>query len=256
MKKPDAVTVISEDNYKDTLYNLPAEDLMYVGRSTKRKLNKAGILTIGDLAEAPLNFLVRHLGKWGETLWVFANGYDSTPVTRIDYESAIKGIGNSLTTPRDLVRNEDVKILIYVLSDSVGERLRRHNLKGKTVQIWLRDNRLDSIERQGQLNSYTYVSSEIAEKAYEIFLKSWDWSRTIRSFGVRVTDLVTADTYIQLSLFSDDRRMKKELLDRSIDSIRKRFGHYSVQRALLLKDSALNANPVEENIIHPVSYFR
>ncbi len=254
LKKPDAVTVITSDNYKEKLWDLPVGELLYVGRSTKKKLTDIGIITIGDLASTSPKFLAKKLGKWGELLWTFANGYDQTPVTRSDYQCPIKGIGNSLTTHRDLTTNDDVKILIYVLSDSVAERLRRHHFRGKTVQISIKDSNLSFIERQGQLWTYTCTCSEIAEKAYAIFLDSWDWSQNIRALGVRVTDLTPADQHIQLSLFDDDTRAKRELIDRSMDKIRSRFGHYSVQRAILLKDNELNANPVEENVIHPVAY--
>jgi len=256
LKKPDAVTVISEDNYKEVVWPLPVKDLMYVGQSTLRKLNNIGITTIGDLANAPLTVLKNLLGVWGQTLWIFANGYDETPVLKLDYEPEIKGIGNSLTAPRDLVCDEDIKILTYVLAESVGERLRRHHLKGRTVQIWIRDNALESIDRQAKLSRHTNITSEIAEKALEIFSASWNWEKPIRAYGIRVTDLVTADGYVQLSLLDDERRVKRELLDKSIDRIRSRFGHYSVQRSILLRDKSLNANPVEENVIHPVSYFR
>ncbi|HHV28389.1 MAG TPA: DNA polymerase IV [Clostridium sp.] len=236
MKKPDAVTVITEDNFKEKIWGLPVEDLLYVGRSTRRKLNNLAIFTIGDLANCHLEFLIKQLGKWGYTLWNFANGYDTSPVARNDCEIAIKSIGNSLTTPRDLTNNEDVRILIYTLSESVGERLRSHNLKGRTVQISLKDPGLQSLERQGQLDLHTYITSEIAAKAYEIFLKSWDWSKNIRALGVRVTDLVEADTCTQISLFLDDaKRQKLEMIDECVDRVRERFGHYSVQRGILLQ---------------------
>ncbi len=256
IKKPDAVTVIDRENYKNKVWKLPVQDLLYVGKSTCRKLYNIGIYTIGDLACAPVKLLSRHLGKWGETLWLFANGYDETPVQKTDNQPIIKSIGNSFTTPRDLQNNEDVKILLFVLSDSVAERLRRHNLRGRTVQISIRDSELMTIERQAPMENYTYTSLEIARKAYEIFLKSWDWHKNIRLLGVRVTDLITADTGIQLSLIDENRRVKRELLEKSIDSIRARFGHYSVQRALLLLDNRLNANPAEDHVIHPVCYFR
>lgn len=256
MKKPDATTVISEDNFKEKIWGLPASDMIYVGPSTCRKLTNIGIYTIGDLACAPLKFLENHFGQWGRTLWIFANGYDETPVTRLDFQPDIKGIGNSLTTPHDLCTNEDVKILTYVLADSVAERLRRHQLKGSTVQIYIRSSDLSYIERQGKLTHYTCTSSDIAEKAMEIFLKSWDWSKTIRTLGVRVTDVVTADRCGQCSFFDDEKGVRRELLEKSIDSIRSRFGHYSVQRAMLLKSNGLNANPAEENVIHPISFFR
>lgn len=256
MKKPDATTVITEENYKEKVWSLPASDLIYVGPSTRRKLTSIGICTIGDLANAPPRFLERHLGQWGRTLWIFANGYDETPVTKLDFQPGIKGVGNSLTTPHDLYTNEDVKILTYVLADSVAERLRRHQLKGRTVQVYIRSGDLSSVERQGKLSQYTCTSSEIAEKALEIFSDSWDWSKTIRTLGVRVSNVVTADQCRQISLFDDEKRLRREQLECSIDGIRTRFGHYSVQRAMLLKSNGLNANPVEENVIHPVSFFR
>lgn len=257
IKKPDAITVITKDNFKQRVWPLPVSDLLYVGRSTAKKLVNIGIYTIGDLANLNLSFLKKLWGKWGETLWIFANGFDTVPVMKSDQYGTIKGIGNSMTTPRDLVNNEDVKLLLYVLSESVSERLRKYNFKGSTVQVYIRDNELNSIDRQAKLDFSTCVTEDIADKAYEIFLNNWKWERPIRSIGVRVTDLVTADTYVQLSLFYDEKqKQKKEQLEYSIDEIRRRFGHYSVQRALVLKDKALNANPVEDNVIFPVPYFK
>jgi DNA polymerase-4 len=256
MKKPDATTVISEENYREKIWGLPVGDMIYVGPSTRRKLTNIGIRTIGELAGAPPRFLEGHFGQWGRTLWIFANGYDESPVTRLDFQPGIKGIGNSLTTPHDLRTNDDVKILTYVLADSVAERLRRHQLKGRTVQVYIRSNDLSSIERQGQLSQYTCTSSDIAEKALEIFSRSWDWSKTIRTLGIRVTGVVMKDDCGQISLFDDDRRLRREQLETSIDSIRRRFGHYSVQRGLLINSNGLNANPIEENVIHPVSFFK
>jgi len=257
LKKPDAVTLITKENYKKLVWSLPVGELLYVGRSTKKKLNAVGIMTISDLANVSPTFLKGLLGKWGETLWIFANGMDETPVTSIGFENIIKGIGNSMTTARDLVNNNDVKLTFYVLSESVAERLRKHNFKGKTIQIYIRDNELASLERQAKFSNYTNISEEIAVKAMELFEINWKWQNPIRSLGVRITDLVTADTCIQLSLFEDEnKRIQLENLENCIDGIRKRFGHFSVQRALLLKDKALNGNPIEDNVIHPISFFR
>ncbi|MDX9871623.1 MAG: DNA polymerase IV [Clostridia bacterium] len=257
LKKPDAVTIISRENYQQIVWPLPVGELLYVGRSTKRKLENLAITTIGKLAASSPAYLKRILGKWGEVLWTFANGFDETPVSKAGFENAIKGIGNSMTTPRDLQSLQDAKILIYALSDSVAQRLRKHHLKGRTVQIYIRDNTLFSLERQAKLANATYASGPIAEKALTIFQDNYDWQKPIRSLGVRVTDLVTADSCIQLSFFDGQaRQLKLEALERSMDEIRRRFGHYAVQRGVLLTDTPLNANPVEENVIHPVSFFR
>jgi DNA polymerase IV len=257
LKKPNAVTLITHENFRQLVWTLPAGELLYVGRSTGRKLLKVGILTIGDLANAPIGFLKKLLGKWGETLWFFANGIDETPVTTLDFSSIIKGIGNSMTTARDLCDNDDVKLTFYVLSESVAERLRKHNFKASTIQIHIRDNELATIERQAKLRNLSNLSGEIARTSMDIFISNWNWQKPIRSLGVRATDLFTSDTCIQLSLLEDlNKRVKLESLETSIDEIRKRFGHYAIQRALLLKDKALNGNPIEDNIIHPVSFFK
>lgn len=107
MKKPDAVTIITRENYKDKVWSLPASDLLYVGRATTRKLDNYGIHTIGQLALSDPDFLRQLLGKWGEYLWSFANGHDISPVALFDHTNPIKSIGNSMTTYRDITSREE-----------------------------------------------------------------------------------------------------------------------------------------------------
>ena len=258
MKKPDATTVITRDNFKETVWSLPAEDLLYVGRATKRKLFRYGINTIGDIANTSPQFLRSNLGKWGEVLWSFANGQDNSPVTRMGEEGLIKSVGNSITTPRDLQNNDDVQMIFYVLSESVAARMREHGFKCRTVQIHVRDNTLFSFEAQGKFSKPTNVSAAVAEKAMQLFLAKYAWEKPVRSIGVRGCDLVAADSQEQLSLFEDqEKRMKEEKLEETVDILRCRFGHFSIQRAVLLKDIDLGIiNPKEEHIIHPVAFFK
>lgn len=143
-KKPDAVTAITRNNYRDIVWPLPASDLLYVGRATESKLKGVGINTIGDIALSDAKFLKSRLGKWGEYLWSFANGLDSSPVVRAGDEAIIKSIGNSTTTPRDLVNEEDVKMVVYLLGESVASRMREHGFKARTVALYVRDNELRS----------------------------------------------------------------------------------------------------------------
>lgn len=107
MKKPDAVTIIPHYKFKDIVWQLPVSELLYVGKSTQRKLNSRGILTMGDLAKYPVESLVSMLGKWGEDLSLFANGKDTAPVRKLNEASAVKSIGNGTTCPRDLVNSQD-----------------------------------------------------------------------------------------------------------------------------------------------------
>jgi len=256
MKKPDATTVITKENYQEIVWPLAVGELLYVGRSTRKKLQNRMIRTIGDLANADVQNLRLMLGVWGETLWTFANGLDSAPVRLTGEESIIKSVGNSTTTVRDLVSDQDVKLIIYVLAESVAARLRKHGLKCRTVVISVRDKELYSFERQGKLLAPTFVSGDIANKAIELFARNYRWNQSIRSLGVRGADLVTSVGNIQLNLFNECK-LDAEKLEQTIDRIRKRFGHYSVQRCTMLLDRRLSRfNPKEEHVIQPVSYFK
>lgn len=258
LKKPDATTVITHDNFQQVVWPLPAGDLLYVGRATKRKLTRYGISTIGDIASSDPEFLKSQLGKWGGVLWSFANGHDNSPVTCMGEESLIKSVGNSVTTPHDLETDEDVQMIFYVLSESVAARLREHGFKCRTVHIHIRDKELFSFGVQGKFTKPTNISADLAEKAMALFQANYSWTNPIRSVGVRGCDLVAADTHEQLSLFEDEQtRMKREKVEATVDILRRRFGHLSVQRAVLLKDHDLGTiNPQEEHVIHPVAFFK
>jgi len=257
MKKPDATSVISRENYKDTAWHLPASDLLYVGSATRKKLRRIGIKTIGELANAHTALLVSQLGKWGVVLHRFANGLDSSPVTRKGEESFIKSIGNSSTLPRDVCTAEDVNRVFYMLSESVASRLREHGLKATTVQIYVRDNELVSCERQAKLKYPSCLTSELAEKAMEIYRKKYVYQKPIRSLGIRGCNLVPRNVTVQLDLFNDHiKRDRLEAFEESVDNLRRRFGYPIVQRGIIFEDSELTGiNPKDDHTIHPINFF-
>ena len=258
LKKPDATTVLTRDNYQKTVWPLPVQMLLYVGPSTRRKLNRVGIQTIGGLAQLSLVDARRLLGQWGETLWLYARGLDTSPVRQSSVRDLIKSIGNSTTTPRDLKTEEEVHLIITVLSESVAARLREQGLRCRTVQISIRDTHQITIERQRSMTQTTDLARDLSRQAMQLFCEHWNWNSPIRSLGVRGCDLVTADRLEQLTLFekADDYVRWKEL-EQTNETLRRRFGHFSVQRALMLKDPGLSGfNPKEDHVIHPVSFMR
>ena len=257
-KKPDAVTVFTPENYRDKVWPLPAADLLGVGRATERKLASRGIHTIGDIAAAPPSMLRGILGKWGLILHDFATGYDTSPVACAGDEAVIKSIGNSTTTPRDLCCDEDAGIVYWMLCESVAERMRESGFLCRGVQVHIRDNELASFERQLKLESPTCLASVLHEAAMRLLRENWDWHKPLRSIGVRATDLLPASTPVQCSIFEDsERQEKRERLERSVDDLRRRFGHYCVGRAVCVSDPTLrNISPKDEHDIHPVGYFK
>ena len=239
-KKPDAVTEFTKDNYKELVWPLPMEDLLYVGRATTKKLRSYGLRTIGDIANTDPELLHKWLGKAGYMLHTFANGYDMSPVAKIGEKPEIKSIGNSTTTPRDIKDEDDANIIFYMLCECVAERLRKKGFVAKTVQISLRDKELFSFERQSKLEIPTSATAEIHRAAMELLHKNYSFSRPLRSVGIRAADLVPADCSLQLSMFDDFRyRERTERLERAVDDIRRKYGRDMISRAITLSDKSL-----------------
>lgn len=245
LKKPDAVTVLLPEAYAARVWPLPVSRLLYVGRATTRKLAQHGVFTIGDLARSDPNALQNWMGKPGEMLWRFANGQDLSPVMPGAQSSAIKSIGNSTTVPRDLQNENEAKQVFYILAESVAERLRAHGFCAREVSVGLRDTELHWYDRQVTLERPTDLAEELCQTALSLLRQHYDWQRPLRSVGIRAGRLVAAQTPQQTTLFADEQtRVRWEQLERTMDSLRGRFGKKCIQRAVTMRDASLGTlNP-------------
>lgn len=257
MKKPDAVTVITPQNYKEKVWSLPVEDLLYVGKATKQKLNRMGIQTIGDLALTPEKTLTDKFGKWGNYLYIFANGKDESPVASVGEEENVKSIGNSLTLYRDLKDDEDVKMVIYLLADSVAARVRQSGLnKARTVSIDVKGADLSSYHKQGKTGRATDNVNEIGELAFKLFKELYPWTAAVRGVGVSVSDFDFGNEQLNF-LDRAQKDEKQQRLDKAIDELRKKYGNNVIQLAIVYKDPKIRDLDVKgEHVIHPYSFFK
>lgn len=256
MKKPDATTVITPENYRERAWSLPVSDLLYVGPATTRKLNQYGITTIGELARANLDLLYWLLGKNGIMLHQFANGQDRSGVRRYYAVPPMKSIGNSTTAPWDLVSEDDVKITLMALCESVGARLREQNCLCSTVTLGIRDNRLLSYDRQARLPYPTGNTLDIWKAAMELFRRHHTGGEPVRSLSVKASGLAPADGVVQLSLFPEmQKAQRRSDIDRTLDKIRGKYGYRSIRRAIALVDPALDLDAKGEHIIHPAGFL-
>ena len=271
-KKPDAITTMNKDEYKEKAWPLPVSDLLYVGSATNKKLYSMGILTIGDLARTDETLLVRRFGKMGSILWAFANGYDDSPVKLENTSAPVKSVGNSTTTPKDMETDEDVKIVLYILAESVAARLRENGFRCRTVEISIRDKDLFHFSKQMKLKNASNITREIAEAGYKLYKENYRlpademelknsnpeyYQKPLRSIGIRGTDLVTDYFCEQLDMFMDPQFREKQMkMDEAVDIIRKRFGFYSIQRGLMYRDRILSAcDAKSDHTVHPHGYF-
>ncbi len=258
LKKPDGVSVVCERNRAAVLDPLPVNELLFIGRATTRKLHAIGIFTIGQLAAVDPGALKALFGKGGLMLSRFARGDDVASVIAEDMPPKVKSVGNSTTTAHDMVTPEDMRITLYGLCESVASRMRRGRVVGRVVQLSIRNATLDWYQRQRRLAFDTASSFDLFQTAYELLLENWQAGTPLRSLGVSVSALSNAGELMQLSFLPEDAlRQKHQILEETVDHIRERYGHFAIQRAIMLSDPALSrTNPEEEHVLCSDPYFR
>ena len=247
-----------EDSYchirsLEDVCDLPAEDLLFVGHSCIERLHSHAIYTIGDIARQAPGYLNEILGKWGTTLWTYANGKDTSPVQCFGVKNEeIRSIGNSTTSVRDLYDMDDLKLILTLLCDSVSSRLRKHGLYFRTVCLQLRNNQLKTRSLQMTLPENSDLGKTIFDCCVDLFEKNCDFSIPYRSIGVSVSHLCAEKDTVQMNLLEDnvneEKRKKEEL---AIEEIRRRFGYHSVSTLRLLEDSGLSGLERSDSDPHP-----
>jgi DNA polymerase-4 len=237
LKKPDAITEISEENFREKIWPLPASDLLYVGPRTNEKLAKYGIHTIGQLAGTDPDFLRRLLGVRGLDLWRYAAGRDESRVMHQDFVSPVKSIGHGITCTADLNNNEEVWKVMLELSQDVGHRLRVHGLDATGVQIAIRSNELWGKQYQAHFQAATRSPRDLANLGRKLFEQEYQWSTPVRAVCIRAIDLVPHGQPTQMNLFVDQKRLdRRDQLDDAIEAIRRRFGKRSIIQAAVMGD--------------------
>ena len=262
-EKPDAITFITRENYRDIVWSAPVRDLLYVGPATERKLHAYGIRTIGQLARASDAYLKRRFGKIGFTLRTFARGEDASPVkpydpTLRDVDREVKSYGNGLTAPHPITNAGDARALVWLLAESVAQRMREDGVRARTVSVGVRnDVDLTGYGCQAKLPQPTAATRDIAKLAWTLVLirERFDDDHPVRALHVRASDLVEVPTVEQLSLFELEGP-DWEALDCCIDDLRRRFGNTCIVRGTELLDESLCGLDIKsENTVHPVGYF-
>lgn len=232
MKKPDATTVITRDNYRQKVWPLPVSALLYVGKSAAEALAKRGIHTIGDLAAADPNIITGLLGKLGEQIHSYALGEDDSPVRLYSENTEIKSVGNGMTFSRNLVGEADIRAGVIALADTVAARMRRYGVMCMTVQVQIKDPSLKTISRQKPLQNPTQLAREISEAVMDLITSSWNMKSPIRLLTITGTNLIPQeDAAEQINLFEKDsheKRVRTGKLESAMDQIRGKFGRNAI----------------------------
>ena len=244
LKKPDAVSVVSRENFRAVVHPLPVGEMLSVGGKTAQALQKIGIYTIGDLANADEQVLIRLLGKRGRQVWLYARGEDQEPVKWQKEKRDLKSVGNSITLPKDITDQEEVKRWLYALSESVSARQRAAEVgRARTVQLVVRNDRLEYFSWQTKVPP-TALCGDIAKAAFALFCKHYPLGARVRLLGVTVSDFDYEEQQLCLldgvEMQDGPSYEKKERAENAIAKLREKYGYATVQRGLVLTDEKLN----------------
>ena len=249
MKKPDAITEITRENFKKKVWPLPCSDMIYCGRATTKKLESIGVQTIGQLANLSFDVLKHKLGKNGVMLWQFANGLDTSRVAHESYSAPAKSVGHGITCTDDLNALDEAQKVIYALSQDIGAKLRQMGLRAKGVHLSVRDNELHTVGWQILLKTPTQDELDIANEAFSILLSNYHWEKNVRSLTVTAINLEKAEEPIQLSFLDAPTNEKRKLLTRTIDEIHELYGKHSLVPAIILDEQKMPRGTCDELVM-------
>ena len=225
-EKPDKIHTLYSNEIQEKMWKLPIEELFMVGRRTAPKLHLLGINQIGDLAKYDKRIITKRLGKMGELIWNYSNGIDDDTVH--SKTELPKGIGNSVTLPKDCSNIEELEKVLLALTEKVAYRLRKYNLKAYVINVQIKTSDFDIFSHQIKLMTPTDNTKDIFNQA-KLLLRELYKNQSIRLIGMRVDNLTDGDLS-QISLF-ENNKIETSKLDKAMDKIKDKYGYNSITLA-------------------------
>ena len=230
LRKPDGFVIVPRGGEASFLAPLPLARLWGVGPKTRAVLEDLGMRTVGDLATADPALLEARLGEHGSTIALRAKGIDEDRDVVADPGDP-KSIGHAHTFDRNTLDRAQIESTLLRLAEGVGRRLRKHVLRGRTVELQLRVAPFETRTRQRTLAEPTSDDLAIFETARVLLRDALAADRDagrvspVRLIGVTMSGLVGGE---QLDLFTGARMSR---LNAALDAVRTRFGDDALDRA-------------------------
>jgi len=240
LKKPDAITEITEENFKEKIWGLPCGDLLYCGRAMVEKLRRIGVKTIGQIAELTHEYMSDKFGKAGSDLWIYANGLDTSEVAHKDHYEPPKSIGHGITCVSDIQRFDDAKKVIYALCQDIGYKLRALKQRARGISLGVKYKDLTYQGYQIKLENPTQDEGFIAKTSCEMLKSRYNPMHIIRALTVTAINLEGESANEQISMIFDyEERDKRERLNKVIDEIKSEYGKDAIKPAIILDEDKM-----------------
>ena len=234
LKKPDGFVVVEPSEIQAFLDPLPVGRLWGVGKVTGQVFERLNVRTIGQLRQMPLASLNELFGSSGEHYWQLAHGIDDR---RVVPDREAKSISNETTFAEDIADMDVLRAWLVELVEQVARRLRRHDIKGRTVELKVRFADFQTITRSMTLAAPTSITRDLLNTGLELLTKRLPARhQPIRLLGFGVSKL-DGSGKSQQTLFDQPDRERHQELDRVADQITEKFGKLAIRRGARLDAS-------------------
>lgn len=223
-EKPDKVHTLYSNEIKEKMWPLPVSDLFMIGKSSSRRLNELGILTIQDLAKKDPNFLYKYFKNRANQMIESANGIDNS---KVEYEyTDPKSISSSTSFAYNYKTKEEIYPIIKSLSKEITTKLKEKKMYTKSVSIWIKYTDFTKVSKQITLTNSTNELEYIYMNAIKLFNSIWN-EESIRALCVGISSLSKTND-IQLNLFSHEKiketpKITNEKLDKVINELNTKY---------------------------------
>lgn len=181
LKKPDGLVVVPPGAERVFLAPLPAGKLWGVGPKAQERLERVGVTTIGDIAALDRRWMEDRFGKWGLMLHDLAHGIDPRAVTP---ERETKSVSVETTFAEDISDPAEIDEILTELATQVCHRVKRHDLRGRTITLKLRDAQFETHTRQRTLPSPTDDETTVLEAVRRLLGPELRPGRRLRLLGI------------------------------------------------------------------------
>ena len=231
LDKPNGFMVVQQANVTEFLDPLDISRVWGIGPKTQQTFLKLGVQRIGQLRRLPMETLKQLFGLNADHFWRLARGIDTRQVVP---DRIAKAVGHESTFSQDVNDDHVLESWVWELADQVGRRLRRNQIRGKTIRVKIRFHDFRTISRSKTIATHTNATRVIAENSLRLLHAVRNEQRdSIRLLGVSVGGL-SSQTGQQQLLFGQQQTEQAKQIDSTADAIRDRFGSAAMKRGSTL----------------------
>lgn len=225
-KKPSGFTCVKGHDLHYFLKQIEVQQVCGFGPASTALLAKHRILTVWDYVQCSEAFAQKLLGKVGIELWHELRGQAVYSVqTRIQRQVSLSKVKTFTPSSSDL---EFIRAQLLRNLESAFIKLRRHQLRTKTLGIFVRDEEYRAESLGVGLSRSTSSIHDVSCIASRLLDTLFDSQKRYRQTGVYFSDL-ELDSEHQMELFENETRIQcLKGVSRCIDAINARYGKHTI----------------------------